>query len=387
MSLLAAACRRPPYDVAGFPLPDSSAVALLPAADYATDFADLIYRGLTDFKLPLRGRRVLLKPNMVEYEQGTAINTHPLVIAGAAVACRRAGATEVVVGEGPGHRRDIEYLLSASGLGEHLHENAVRFVDLNVDDVKIVPLRSWFTGARELALPVELLKADVVISMPKLKTHSWAGMTCSMKNLFGVVPGAVYGWPKNVLHFQGITNTGVQAADPDSLPSLELEQLPTETRLSGEPLQEALVLGAAPPPLAPLIEGVRVDEDYGVEVTLRGGGELHRGERRRVSSVRRPFPRARRCFRDDGRALPRAHRHRRIQGLRYGARVLPIRRIRGCDGHSKGRVGRRPQDRGRIRRGAAGGFVSDATHVATESPISSRTAASVRPDALVTWNE
>ena len=40
--------------------------------------------------------------------------------------------------------------------------------------------------------------------MPKLKTHHWAGMTCSMKNLFGTVPGAVYGWPKNLLHVRGI---------------------------------------------------------------------------------------------------------------------------------------------------------------------------------------
>ena len=32
-------------------------------------------------------------------------------------------------------------------------------------------------------------------------------MTCSLKNLFGVVPGAVYGWPKNILHFQGIENS------------------------------------------------------------------------------------------------------------------------------------------------------------------------------------
>jgi uncharacterized protein (DUF362 family) len=43
--------------------------------------------------------------------------------------------------------------------------------------------------------------------MPKLKTHHWAGMTCSMKNLFGTVPGAVYGWPKNVLHAHGIANS------------------------------------------------------------------------------------------------------------------------------------------------------------------------------------
>jgi uncharacterized protein (DUF362 family) len=37
-----------------------------------------------------------------------------------------------------------------------------------------------------------------------MKTHHWAGATLSMKNLFGLVPGAVYGWPKNVLHWAGI---------------------------------------------------------------------------------------------------------------------------------------------------------------------------------------
>jgi uncharacterized protein (DUF362 family) len=55
-----------------------------------------------------------------------------------------------------------------------------------------------------IALPVELLDADFIVSMPKVKTHHWAGLTCSMKNLFGVVPGAVYGWPKNLLHMKGI---------------------------------------------------------------------------------------------------------------------------------------------------------------------------------------
>ena len=53
---------------------------------------------------------------------------------------------------------------------------------------------------------MSVLDADIVVSLPKLKTHHWAGMTCGMKNLFGVVPGAVYGWPKNVLHFHGISN-------------------------------------------------------------------------------------------------------------------------------------------------------------------------------------
>jgi len=64
----------------------------------------------------------------------------------------------------------------------------------------------------DLALPVSVLAADVVVSLPKLKTHHWAGMTCGMKNLFGVVPGAVYGWPKNVLHFRGIRHAIVDLA-------------------------------------------------------------------------------------------------------------------------------------------------------------------------------
>ena len=54
--------------------------------------------------------------------------------------------------------------------------------------------------------------------MPKLKTHHWAGVTLSMKNLFGIVPGSCYGWPKNVLHWAGIDRSILDinaAARPD----------------------------------------------------------------------------------------------------------------------------------------------------------------------------
>ncbi len=123
-----AACR-PPYRKEDFVLPLRSPVALLPASGYEVDFADVISRGLALFDLPVHGRRVFLKPNLVEYEAGTVINTHPLVVAGAIEAFLRAGAREVVVGEGPGHRRDIEYLLTATGLSDVLADLRVRFVD------------------------------------------------------------------------------------------------------------------------------------------------------------------------------------------------------------------------------------------------------------------
>ncbi len=201
---VAAACGRPPYDPALFHIPAISPVGLFPAADYAADFKEIIGRGLRELGIDVRGRRVLLKPNMVEYENNSAINTHSMVVAGAALAFRSAGAADVVVGEGPGHRRDMEYLLTQTGLYDHLRENRIRFIDLNQDDVRYVPLRSRFTGLETIALPAELLQADFVVTMPKLKTHHWAGMTACMKNLFGTVPGAVYGWPKNILHVKGI---------------------------------------------------------------------------------------------------------------------------------------------------------------------------------------
>ncbi|MGC4081823.1 MAG: DUF362 domain-containing protein [Vicinamibacterales bacterium] len=140
------------------------------------------------------------------------MNTNPRVVAAAAEAMLAAGAQEVVVGEGPGHRRDVEYLLAGTGMGDALKDLRLRFVDLNHDDVRRVPLKSRYTGMESIWLPATLLQADYVVSMPKLKTHHFAGMTASMKNLFGVMPGAVYGWPKNVLHFHGIEQSIVDLA-------------------------------------------------------------------------------------------------------------------------------------------------------------------------------
>jgi hypothetical protein len=81
---------------------------------------------------------------------------------------------------------------------------AIRFVNLNRDELIRIPLRASYTGMTQLWLPRTVLEADFMVSMPKIKTHHWSGVTLSMKNMFGVVPGARYGWPKNILHWKGI---------------------------------------------------------------------------------------------------------------------------------------------------------------------------------------
>jgi uncharacterized protein (DUF362 family) len=135
------------------------------------------------------------------------INTNPLVIEAAIDCFRTLGARQVLVAEGPGHRRDNEYLLTASGIYGVIKEHRVPYVDLNSDDVRPTRLLSSFTSLEQLYLPETLYNADLLVSMPKLKTHHWAGVTLSLKNMFGVVPGSVYGWPKNILHWQGIHNS------------------------------------------------------------------------------------------------------------------------------------------------------------------------------------
>lgn len=181
-----------------------SRVAVLRAESYSSSLEQILRSGLELFGLEIRGKNVLLKPNLVDYIPGNHINTHPLLVS-AAVACfRRLGAATVLVAEGPGHQRDTELVLSDSRMAEELRERRVRFVDLNRDELVKMPVLAGYTDLNHLWLPRTLLASDFIVSMPKVKAHHWSGVSLSLKNMFGVVPGAKYGWPKNILHWKGI---------------------------------------------------------------------------------------------------------------------------------------------------------------------------------------
>jgi len=185
-------------------------VAAFSVASYGADLVDLLTRGLREFpdtaaRIP--GARVVLKPNFVEFSPLRPVNTNPLLVAAAVEAFRGLGAREVTVAEGPGHCRDTELIGEQSGLSEQLALVGAPFVDLNADVFRQVRLARNFTGRGTLPIAGTILGADLVVSMPKLKTHHWAGVTLSMKNLFGTVPGQAFGCPKNPLHWAGINQS------------------------------------------------------------------------------------------------------------------------------------------------------------------------------------
>lgn len=196
------------------PLEPKTAVHIARAPSYDADLAAIVQQQYEHFraKVPLQGKRVVIKPNLVEYHRDKVINTHPNVVAAVIELCRKEGAGEIIVAEGPGHWRNVEYLVAASGLGDVLRKYNVPFVDLNHDEPVKEPNLGGLTGLEYLYLSRTVATAEVLISVPKLKTHHWAGATLSLKNLFGTLPGICYGWPKNELHWRGIDNSIVDIA-------------------------------------------------------------------------------------------------------------------------------------------------------------------------------
>lgn len=186
-------------------------VAVLKAATYEQELLGLLEAGLKEAwpEAPrsIKDKNILLKPNLVEFDDSTCINTDPRLVLAARELFLKLGAAQVWIGEGPGHRRDTWDLADQAGYRRIVSDFDDRFIDLNLDDVE--PVKA-FDKSMDLYLPKTLLHADMVVSVAKMKTHHWAGATLSMKNFFGVVPSAIYGWPKNLLHYQGIDRSIVE---------------------------------------------------------------------------------------------------------------------------------------------------------------------------------
>ncbi|MET0513837.1 MAG: DUF362 domain-containing protein [Nitrospiraceae bacterium] len=194
-----------------FRMPQRAQSFVTKVAHYQLDIADVISRGIRELGIgpeELMGKRILLKPNMVETASGAPhINTHPLVLRGAVEAFLRLGAANVMVAEGPGHRRDTLAVYEESGLADVLTEDRIPFHDLNYITGYQLQNAGRQSSLRTLTFPALFQEVDWIVSIAKMKTHHIAGATLSMKNLFGVMPGIYYGWPKNVLHHAGIENS------------------------------------------------------------------------------------------------------------------------------------------------------------------------------------
>lgn len=139
-------------------------------------------------RLPVAGKRVLIKPNVVN-DRPPPTTTSPAVVSAVASLVRASGAADVMVGDSSGIIRfPTSGNLKATGIQAAAEAVGARVVSL--DEATPQPwLRVEPPGAR--ALPSYYIsrvayEADLVINLPVIKTHRFAHYSCCLKNLVGI---------------------------------------------------------------------------------------------------------------------------------------------------------------------------------------------------------
>lgn len=161
------------------------------------------------------GQRVLLKPNLLlPSAPEAAVTTHPAIVAAVISAVKSAGGVPVV-GDSPGLiTHGIENIWRETGMAQVCEDAGVELVSFETAGVERIE-----TGGQVLHISKAVTDADVVISLPKLKTHSMTVFTCAVKNLYGTLPGMSKGdWHAHLPKpstFQGLLVDVLEAVRPD----------------------------------------------------------------------------------------------------------------------------------------------------------------------------
>ncbi|MFA6844553.1 MAG: DUF362 domain-containing protein [Sphaerochaetaceae bacterium] len=139
----------------------------------------------SDFPI-VKDKIVLLKPNILsDAKADQAITTNPAVVRAAIHFLRQNGAKQILLGDSPGIQGPA-FVPRNSGMSQLCFEESVQWVDFTKDTVThLIP------GTKNISLPLPriLEKIDVLISLPKFKTHQLMYATGAVKNQFGLVPG------------------------------------------------------------------------------------------------------------------------------------------------------------------------------------------------------
>ena len=170
----------------------TSLVSLQACADYAKVGGALSallapLGGLGAFVRP--GQRVLLKPNLLmNAGPDQAVTTHPEIVRAVLRAVRAAGGLPMV-GDSPADVGDLERVWEGSGLAAVCAAEGASRVMFESGGSK-----QFVLHGRTFSIARAVLEADVVINLPKVKSHMQLTLTLGVKNLFGCVPGKMKAW-------------------------------------------------------------------------------------------------------------------------------------------------------------------------------------------------
>ena len=170
-------------------------VSFLKRAEYSDDMQTAIEELLAGIggigNFVQLGHKVLLKPNMLTTrtpEQATT--THPEILR-AVIRIVQAQGAIVSVGDSPANVTKIADLWNATGIKKVCDEENVPLLNFENAGSETLEIHGIKVG---IAKPV--LDADIIITLPKVKTHVLTTYTGAVKNLYGTIPG----FQKTMLH-------------------------------------------------------------------------------------------------------------------------------------------------------------------------------------------
>ncbi|MCL2104347.1 MAG: DUF362 domain-containing protein [Kiritimatiellaeota bacterium] len=181
---------------------ERATVAMVRCADYGDGLGGAVERAfsLMEGERPrepnvadFSGKRVLLKPNLLtDRRPEQAVTTHPEVVRHVIRWFRRRGA-EVSVGDSPASTANLQNVWRLSGIGGVCAEEGAPLISFEQAGARLFEQDGF---AFSVAQPV--LDADLVVNLPKVKSHSLSMLTAAVKNIYGVLPG----YSKTMYHRQ-----------------------------------------------------------------------------------------------------------------------------------------------------------------------------------------
>jgi len=136
--------------------------------------------------LDVAGKTVLLKPNILsDTPPEKAVCTHPAFLEAAIRLVREMGAKRIFAGDSPG-LQPPGFSAKASGLGEVIRKNDAEWVDFTKGKIDVACPEGKVV--KKFTMTQVVKEVDMIISIPKLKTHQLMYFTGAMKNIFGLIP-------------------------------------------------------------------------------------------------------------------------------------------------------------------------------------------------------
>ncbi len=147
-----------------------------------------LVKAIEPFSALAPGARVVIKPNMVvSRRQWLGANTRPETVEALIVLLREHGVHDITVADGSGMGESATRAFKICGYTEIAHRHGVRLLDIERD--RFVQRATRAAGPfSELSISKTVAECDYLINVPVIKAHSQTRVTCSLKNLKGVMP-------------------------------------------------------------------------------------------------------------------------------------------------------------------------------------------------------